>query len=82
MLLLLVKIMAIERQTNIVITDKLYLESMIEKDIFKDEQELIFVEGHISMKSRINYMTGRKEFLEEQIEKKKNIVKHIGNNFN
>ena len=74
--------MAIERHTNIVITDKLYLESMVEKDIFKDEQELIFVEGHISINSRVNYMIGRKEFLEEQIEKKKNIVKHIGNNFN
>lgn len=30
--------MAIERHTNIVITDKLYLQSMVETDIFKDEQ--------------------------------------------
>ena len=74
--------MATERHTNIVISDKLYLESMVEKDLFSDEQELIYVDGHISMGTKVSYMTGRKEFLEEQIEKKKALLKTISNNFN
>jgi len=68
-----------ERQINIVLSTELYLKSMVEVDIFKDEAELIHVTGHISMNNNVAYMTGRKEFLEEQIEKKKNIVKQITN---
>lgn len=66
-----------ETQTNIVITTELYLISMVEVDILKDELNLVNVEGHISMDSRTAYMIGQKGFLNEQIEKKKNIVKQI-----
>lgn len=74
--------MAIERHTNIVISDKLYLESMVEKDLFSDEQELILVDGKISLSSENSYWKGRKEFLQAQIDKKKALLKTISNNFN
>lgn len=74
--------MATERHTNIVISDKLYLESMVEKDLFSDEQELILVEGKIELTSENSYWKGRKEFLQTQIDKKKALLKTISNNFN
>lgn len=74
--------MAIERHTNIVISDRLYLESMVEKDLFSDEQELILVEGKIELTNENTYWKGRKEFLQTQMDKKKALLKMISNNFN
>jgi len=70
-----------ERQTNIVISDELYLTSMVEKDIFGDESELIHIDGHIAMGTKVNYMQGRKEFLEQEVNKKKEILLKIKNKF-
>lgn len=55
---------------------------MVKRDLFSDEQELIFVEGHISLNSDNSYYTSRANFLTEQIEKKKTLLKTISSNFN
>jgi len=69
--------MITERGTNLVITDKLYLTSMVEMDVFGDEQELIHVDGKISMDETNLYLRGRKEFLETLIKKKKVVLNLI-----
>lgn len=70
-----------ERETNSVFNDKQYLTNMIERDLFSNEQELIQVEGHISLKPDNSYYKGRAEFLTEQIEKKKALLETISNTF-
>lgn len=68
--------MATERHTNIVITENLYLTGLVEKDIFSDEQELVLVEGKFDLNPDKSYWKNRKEFLKEQIEKKKEVLKN------
>jgi len=70
-----------ERYTNVVTTEKLYLEDLVERDLFKDEQQLILVDFKVSSTSENNYWKKRREFLREQIEKKKSLLKKINNKF-
>lgn len=66
-----------ERNVNMVVNSQLYLKGLVEKDLFSDEQELIHVEGKLSLEFDNAYLRGRKEFLKDQIEKKKNILENI-----
>ena len=66
-----------ERNVNMVVNSQLYLKGLVEKDLFSDEQELIQVEGKLSLEFDNAYLRGRKEFLKDQIEKKKNILENI-----
>lgn len=73
--------MGIERDVNVVISEKLYLESMVERDLFSDEQEMILVDGKILLTSENSRWKNRKEFLQTQINKKKELLKTISDKF-
>jgi hypothetical protein len=72
--------MPTENNTANLFTPKTYLAGLVANDYYKDEQELIKAEDHLSVHKNNSYWSNRVEFLKEKINSKKELEKSLRTN--